>query len=266
MTETKDFSFLNKLQILEIIFPVVYSPFDFESSRSDSLSAVTHFIEVEKGIKIGCKYFSADKDYPSILYFHGNGETVLDQDWIAPSYNIRGINLFMTDYRGYGVSDGKPTVDNLIGDSPKIFKNFKEILKKEGYNQDIFVMGRSLGSIPAIETAYQFNNELKGLIIESGTSGNFPFLEIYLSPEERHNLKGLFKNKEKIRAIKIPTLIIHGELDEILPVREGKELFEYSGSVDKSILIIPGSGHNDLLFNGENPYFSVLGDFVNKYA
>jgi uncharacterized protein len=266
MSKPDDFSFLNKPQILEIIFPVVYSPFDFESNQSDPLSAVTHFIEVEKGIKIGCKLFVADKNYPSILYFHGNGETVLDQDWIAALYNNRGINLFMTDYRGYGVSDGKPTIDNLIGDSPKIYNSFKEILKKEGYNQDVFVMGRSLGSIPAIETAYQFKNELKGLIIESGTSGNFPFLEIYLSPEERQNLRGLFKNKDKIRAINIPTLIIHGELDEILPVREAKELFEYSGASDKSILIIPGSGHNDLLFNGENSYFSVLGDFVNKYA
>jgi uncharacterized protein len=228
MSQPDDLSFLDKPEILEIIFPIAYSHFDMESPRTESLSAATHFIEVEKGIKIGCKYFRVHKEYPSILYFHGNGETIFDQDWVASLYNKIGINLFMTDYRGYGVSDGKPTFSNLLSDSHKIYKSFKKIVDQEGYCPDIFVMGRSLGSIPAVEIAFQFQNGIKGLIIESGSSRNFPFLLSFLTSGELHNLGGIpFLNKDKIRSVSIPTLIIHGELDEIIPVQEGKELFQY---------------------------------------
>jgi alpha-beta hydrolase superfamily lysophospholipase len=267
MFHSDELSVLDKPEILEIIFPIAYSRFDLESPRIESLTAATHFIEVEEGIKIGCKYFAAHKSYPSILYFHGNGETAFDQDWIASLYNKIGINLFMTDYRGYGVSDGKPTFTNLLLDSHKIYKSFKEIVEQEGYNPDVFVMGRSLGSIPAVEIAFRYQNEVKGLIIDSGSSRNFPFLLSYLTPDELQELRGVpFQNKDKISSIRIPTLIIHGELDEIIPAQEGKELFQCSGAADKSILIIPGSGHNDLMFNGESQYFSILGDFVNKYS
>jgi uncharacterized protein len=267
MSRKEDFSPLDKREISEIIFPVAYSNADFEDLQNQPTNAVTHFIEVERGVKIGCKYFVADKNYPSIIYFHGNGETIFDQDWLASLYNGRGINLFMTDYRGYGVSDGKPTITNLLTDSLKIYTEFREIIKREGFNPDIFVMGRSLGSIPALEIATHYQIELRGLIIESGSARIFSFLLSYLTTDETQKLlNGSFQNKDKIRSVSIPTLIIHGELDEIIPVQEGKELFVNSGAADKSILIIPGSGHNDLLFNGENQYFSVLGDFVNKYS
>jgi alpha-beta hydrolase superfamily lysophospholipase len=266
MLHPDDFSTLDRPEILQFIFPVVYSNIDFELPRYKSLYAATHYIEVEQSIKIGCKYFAADKDYPSILYFHGNGETILDQDWIASLYNRRGINLFMTDYRGYGVSDGKPTITNLLLDCHKIYKGFREIVKREGFNPDIFVMGRSLGSIPAVEISYHHQKEIRGLIIESGSARNFSFLLNYLNPDEQKMLIATYQNKDKIRSISLPTLIIHGELDEIIPLREGEALFENSAATDKSILIIPGSGHNDLLLNGEKQYFSVIGDFVNKYA
>jgi esterase/lipase len=88
-----------------------------------------------------------------------------------------------------------------------------------------------------------------------------------MTTDELQKLEGvLFQNRDKIRSISNPTLIIHGEMDEIIYIQEGKELFQDSGASDKSILIIPGSRHNDLLFNGKTQYFSILGDFVNKYS
>ncbi|MBI3040497.1 MAG: hypothetical protein HYY80_02400 [Chloroflexi bacterium] len=40
----------------------------------------------------------------------------------------------MADYRGYGDSDGKPTIANMIGDAHTIFQGFKEIIEQEGFN------------------------------------------------------------------------------------------------------------------------------------
>jgi hypothetical protein len=72
-----DLSFLDRPEILGVIFPVVYSSFYMpDYLRSSSFNAPSYSIEVEEGIKIVCGFWVSGKDRPSILYFHGNGETV----------------------------------------------------------------------------------------------------------------------------------------------------------------------------------------------
>ena len=74
----------------------------------------------------------------------------------------------------------------------------------------------------------------------------------------------MFLNREKIKSIRIPTCIIHGEYDEIIPVQEGVELYEQSGAASKDILIISGAGHNDLMMAGREQYFEKVGGFIEK--
>ncbi len=264
-----DLSFLDRPEILEVVFPVVYSPFFLLDYLQFSSSDVPSYsIEVEEGIKISCGFWISGKEAPSILYFHGNGETVASHDWIAPFYNQRGINLFVADYRGYGSSDGKPTISNMIGDAHTIFQGFTEIIEKEGFKESLFIMGRSLGSMPAIELAFNYQDKICGLLIESGAANNFRRLWNYLVVPEKETVlgeEGLFLNKVKIRQVHKPTLIIHGEYDQIISVEEGEELYQNSGAQDKRILIIPGAGHNDVMVVKQSLYFDTVEDFVKAY-
>lgn len=255
-----DLSSLDRPEILEVIFPVVYSPFYLSIAPVD---APIYSIEVEEGIKITCGFWISGKECPSILFFHGNGETVADYNWIAPSYNQRGINLFVADYRGYGTSNGKPTISNMISDAHQIFRGFKETIKKDGLKNSFFLMGRSLGSTPAIELAFNYQDEIQGLVIESGSANNFR--RLWNSLGITGNTLGeesLFLNKVKIRQVRKPTLIIHGEYDQIISVNEGKELYENSEASDKAILIIPGAGHNDIMFLNQELYFDTIEKFI----
>lgn len=268
MSHQSDLSFLDRPEILEVIFPVVYSPFYFPAVSGNSLpNATTYFIEVEEGVKIGCALWAKGKEFPTILYFHGNGETVIDYDWTAQFYIDIGVNLFVVDYRGYGLSNGQPTITSLIRDSHPIFHEFKKVIKEEGYKPSLFLMGRSLGSIPAVELAYHYQDEVKGLIIESGSANNFRRLWHYLESSEMERLLGeKFLNKEKIASVFIPTCIIHGEFDQIIPVQEGLELYQKSGAGVKDILIISGADHNDLMLRGHTQYFNKIEEFVKKYS
>jgi hypothetical protein len=265
-----DLSILDRPEILELIFPVVYSPFyklyNLQFSSSDVPS---YSIEVEEGIKIDCGFWVRGKECSSILYFHGNGETVASHDWVAPFYNQRGINLFVADYRGYGSSNGKPTISNMIGDAHTIFKGFNEIIEKEGFKGSLFIMGRSLGSIPAMELAFNYQDDIRGLIIESGTASNFRRLWDYLGITKKEAIlseESLFLNKVKIRQVHKPTLIIHGEYDQIIPIREGEELYGNSGAQDKRILIIPGADHNDVMIVKQSLYFDTIEKFINTHG
>ena len=270
MPYPEDLSFLDQPEVLEIVFPVVYSPFYLLNyARPSSVDVPGYFIEVEGGINISCGFWVRGKECPSILYFHGNGETVADHNWVAPFYNQRGVNLFVADFRGYGSSDGKPTISNMISDAHTIFQGFKDIIKKEGFSQKRpFLMGRSLGSIPAIELAFHYQDEICGLIVESGTANNFRGLWNYLSLAGKETIlgeEGLFLNKVKVRQVRQPTLIIHGEYDQIIPATEGKELYQSSGAQDKELLIIPGADHNDIMMMAQSLYFDTIEKFVSTY-
>jgi len=270
MSYQMDLSFLDRPEILEVIFPLAYSPFhSFNYPQPFPTDVLGYSIEVESGIKISCGFWVSGKEYPSILYFHGNGETAADHDWIAPLYNQRGINLFVADYRGYGSSGGKPTISNMIGDTHAIFKGFQEIIEQGGFKKSLFLMGRSLGSVSAIELAFNYQDEICGLIIESGSANNFRRLWGHLAVPDKETIfseKSLFLNMGKIRQVCQPTLIIHGEYDEVISVEDGKELYRSSGTRDKEILIIPEAGHNDIMLVKQSLYFDTIEKFIKAYG
>ncbi|MFC1847498.1 alpha/beta hydrolase [Chloroflexota bacterium] len=266
MSYRMDLSFLDQPDILETAFPVVYSPFFLPHDSQFPVPDVPSYaIEVEEGIRINCGVWVSSKEYPSILYFHGNGETIADYDWIAQFYNQREINLFVADYRGYGSSDGKPTISNMMADAHTVFRGFSEMMEKEGFKESLFLMGRSLGSISAVELAFNYQDEISGLIIESGSANNFRRLWDHLGDTERKIIsseESLFLNKAKIRQVHKPTLIIHGECDQMISVEEGEELYQNSGAKDKRILIIPGADHNDIMVVKQSLYFGTIEEFV----
>lgn len=270
MSHEMDLSFLETPEILQIIFPIAYSPFllgdYFQSSPSN---AEIKPVEVDKSVNIYCGFWVNSKDSPSILYFHGNGETVLGHEWIAPLYNRLGINLFVADYRGYSSSDGKPTVSNMLNDAHVILSTFRAMIRDEGFKGSIFLMGRSLGSLPAIELAFHHQDEINGLIVESGSANNLRRLWEHIGATERKLFlkeDNIFLNKVKIRQIHKPTLIIHGQYDQILSATEGYELYQNSSSKDKRLLIIPGADHNDVMVVDQDLYFNTIEEFIRTYG
>jgi alpha-beta hydrolase superfamily lysophospholipase len=255
---------LDRPEVLErLFFPRRELPQD-----AGSENGMPHSIRVAEDISIGCRFYPSMKNGPSILYFHGNGEIAADYDYVAPLYQERGINLFVADYRGYGVSDGRPTCASLVADSHPVFKGFASFLQERGYGDQLFVMGRSLGSAAAIEIAYHYQGQLKGLIVESGFASARTLLallgagHLFKDPDK---VVG-FGNNIKIKDIAIPTLIIHGERDEVIPVTEGKTLFALSGAPEKKSLFVDGAGHNDLFERALDAYMGMVASFTGAGA
>jgi hypothetical protein len=228
------------------------------------------FFEVEPGIQIGCRFYKVQESSPTILFFHGNGEVAPDYDEIAPFFNEVKLNLLVVDYRGYGYSDGDPTIANLLKDAKIIFVKVKRWLEDNGCSGALFVMGRSLGSLCAIEVAREYQDDLAGIIVESGSATNFRhYLGLFGLITFEHPVwkEGRnFFNKEKICLVKKPTLIIHAEYDSLVPLEEAKVLFASSGAENKKLIIIPRADHNSLMHGGKEQYFKGLADFVANYA
>ncbi len=217
-------------------------------------------IPVEEDIRIGARFLMGGAVNPNILFFHGNGEIVSDYDDLGPLYNKLGLNLLAADYRGYGRSDGSPTVSAMMEDAKRIFEFTIGWLKDHHYTGPLIVMGRSLGSASALELAAAFGDKIDGLIIESGFAWAAPLLRLLgVNPDAiGFNEEKGFANIDKIKTFDKPTLVIHAEFDHIIPFSDGNTLYEASPADARTLLKIPGANHNDIFLRGINAYLEAV--------
>lgn len=223
-------------------------------------------VPVGGGIAVGgWLYPAAVPGAPVVVHFHGNGEIAGEYADIAHVYRQLGLTLLAFDYRGYGASTGRPTGSTLIGDAVACFDALPEVMSEAGLEPAaVFAMGRSLGSAAVLEVADKRQDRLAGLIIESGFAFTIALgerlsgMRIPGATEAEHG----FGNDEKIGRVAIPTLILHGSDDWIIPVTDAHALHEASVAEDKRLVVIPGVGHNDIIHMGARIYFGALGAFV----
>jgi uncharacterized protein len=222
-------------------------------------------INVDEGVAITCRFYKGNGARPWIIFFHGNGEVVSDYDNIAPFYTKHGLNLVVADYRGYGASSGSPTLTHLVHDAPILFNAIKDELSQKSQRHDVCLMGRSLGSISALELACRFPEQIKGLIIESGFPSITQLIFHLGLPTGAIDLFTVYEECiSMVRKITTPTLIIHGEYDMLVPLTEAEDLYTNIGATDKELIIIPGADHNDIMFVGFDQYFSAIQSFIKR--
>lgn len=222
---------------------------------------------VEENIVLGCRFHAASQEAPTIIYFHGNAEIVSDYDEIARKYTAFGINLLVTTYRGFGWSTGSPTVSTMLSDTDIILQKALGWLEEKGFTGSVFVMGRSLGSASAIDlTERHQGTTVRGLIVESGFGDTLPLTQNLGITTDGTDITeaDCFRNCEKIAYIKIPTLILHGSADTMIPARNAEKLQAWSGARSKQFLIIPGATHNTMITTGGDLYFQTIKNFINK--
>ena len=216
-------------------------------------------VNVGDDIGLSCRFFSYGNSAPTILFFYGNGETAIDYNSIAPFYNQIGLNFFVADYRGYGKSGGSPSFTTMLSDANTVLEAMRIVLGASGYQGPVYVMGRSMGRHSAFELAAKEDPAINGVIIESGRPSLGQFTG-GLVPQQADELEEAYR--AKAASIAIPVLVIHGEMDALAPLDDAEEMFRNFASTEKKMLVIPGAGHNDLLFKGLDEYFTAIGDFI----
>ena len=140
------------------------------------------------------------------------------------------------------------------------------IVKKNSiFKSKICVMGRSIGSAPTIELC-SMRNDIHACVLESGYADPIPLVERRglsinkTTPEEN----ALFNNSQKISAVKCPTLIMHGEDDFLISPKEAQLNFKNLGSKIKTLEILDGVGHNDMMMAPGHAYFNKLKLFFDS--
>lgn len=259
-----DYSQLDRPEILSALFhPRKQSPYLQTPPHCEQVQ-----IEVEKNICIGGRFHMAPNPTAAILFFHGNGEIAADYDELGPIYAQMGINFYVVDYRGYGQSDGTPTVTAMLSDCHLILEYVLKRISHDLPKIPLAVMGRSLGSASVLELVHNRPDAMDALIIESGFAYAGPLLKLLGVFPEHINVteESGFSNISKISKFAKPTLIIHAEFDHIIPFTDGQKLFDSSPAQEKTLLQIPLANHNDIFVRGFERYMDAVKNLLSQIS
>jgi fermentation-respiration switch protein FrsA (DUF1100 family) len=182
-----------------------------------------------------------EKNGKIIVLFQGNGGNISHRDAKAAKFTGEGYGVLLCGYRGYGQNPGKPTEEGIYRDARAALK----WLEKQGYNigQMVFY-GESLGSGVAVQMAVEF--QPKHVILEAPFSSaadvakkHYFYLPVDLMMKDRYD------SHAKIKNMKASLLIIHGVYDGVIPISQGRKLFE-AANHPKEFIAIENAGHNNL--------------------
>jgi uncharacterized protein len=223
-------------------------------------------LTVSPGIHLTCRFYCAAFNAPTLIYFHGGGESSESFNAEAQSFIELGLNLFLTSFRGFGKSTGPLSLATINEDAQLQFSYATKWLAEQKYSGPTFIMGRSLGSVCALDVTHSNSDMIKGLILESAFCQTLPLL---MAIGEKEAIEEItenegFCNLQKITGIKIPTLIFHGSRDTLVPVAQAEKLQAASAAKNKQFLVIPGAEHHNVSKTGGNLYYKTIKTFIDS--
>lgn len=171
----------------------------------------------------------------TVLFSHGNAEDLGQLEETLEEIRDLGYAVFAYDYRGYGLSTGRPTVKGACLDIEAAYAYLTGPLGVRP--EQVVPFGRSVGGGPSIHLATRA--PVGGLILQSTFTSAFVVVtRVPLLPFDR------FRNLAGMRRVGCPVLVMHGKADRIIPFAHGLRLHGCAPE-PRQHLWLEGVGHND---------------------
>ncbi|QIS11153.1 alpha/beta hydrolase [Nocardia arthritidis] len=195
-----------------------------------------------------------------ILFAHGNAGNIGDRVPILALLVQAGFDVLAFDYRGYGRSTGRPTEAGTYLDSRAALHTLRE---RPGVDpKRIVYLGKSLGG--GVMTELAVAEPPAALILMSTFTGIrdaarsvYPFLPSPFVPDAYPSLR-------RIRRLRAPVLIMHGDQDELLPLRHAERLYA-AAPEPRKLVVFPGAGHNDIIATAASAWLALIRDWTAQY-
>jgi pimeloyl-ACP methyl ester carboxylesterase len=186
---------------------------------------------------------------PVALFFHGNGENLETMRWAGLYDDLArlGVAFLAVDYPGYGRSTGSPSEEGVMatGEAAVTWA------RRRHPGRPVVLCGWSLGAAVAIPIAARHPEQVRGLIALSPWTSlaevaaeHFPGFLVKMLLRER------YESLAAARRVRVPALVIHGDLDDLIPAVQGQRIAEALAG-PKRWVPVPGTGHNDLFARSE---------------
>lgn len=216
------------------------------------------YLTTEDNIKIHGWFIPFQGAKYTLLFCHGNAgniSTRLDKILVLRQAKV---NIFIIDYRGYGLSSGKPKELGIYLDAQAGYDYL--INKRDLSLEQIILYGESLGVAVIIDLASR--EKVGGLIAEGAFSSGKDIGKIFYPYVPEFILPNIFNSLGKIKNIKVPKLFLHSADDEVIPIKLGKKL--YQAALEPKYFAELSGGHNSIYFDSKDKYLLSIIVFLDK--
>jgi fermentation-respiration switch protein FrsA (DUF1100 family) len=194
------------------------------------------------GATVHALQFDGPPGAPVVVCFHNNRSTAEDQAELARGLRALGLSVLVVEYRGYGASrgDGETSEQGLYLDAEAALDG----LVAQGIARDrVALWGTSLGTGVAAEMARRGRGAALVLVTPYTSIPDLVTDVVPLVPA-RALLQDHFDTLSKAREIRIPTLVVHGDADEVVPFWMGAQIARAIAGA--RLLRVPQGRHGDL--------------------
>jgi uncharacterized protein len=165
----------------------------------------------------------------TILHFHGNGGSILGQFSIMRPLLLKGFQIFVFDYSGYGFSEGEAKRQNMVKDGIGAVDYVKS--RADVRDTKFILYGQSYGGHLAVSVAAKMQDDINGLVVEGAFTnhkdiGSNGVKNKFTLAMTRLFIREMYSGTEAINKVHKPILIIHSNEDKVIPFDMGKKLFE----------------------------------------
>jgi len=221
------------------------------------------YFEASDSVRLNGWFFAADPNSPRshlvLLLLHGNAGNICHRLDYCRAWLELGFNVFMFDYRGYGLSQGRPGEEGTYLDAQAAH----EWLRQKGFlPSNIIALGKSLGGGVASELALR--ETVGGLILQNTFTSIadvgaelFPWLPVRWLNRIKYNTLA------KLPRINVPVLVAHSREDEVIAFHHGQKNFA-AANEPKMFLEVRGN-HTGTLEAGGALYLAGLEKFFARF-
>jgi fermentation-respiration switch protein FrsA (DUF1100 family) len=194
-------------------------------------------LTTEDGYHLHAIFRPARPGLPTIIFFHGNGDTLAGSQQATRVLAAQGYGLLLPEYRGYGGNEGVPSETGLYRDGRA---TLLWLVSQGIWAERIVVIGNSLGSGVATEIAA--TNHIGALILISGFTSMPDVVRAHLPfVPARWLVLDRYENLRKISHVRAPVLILHGSEDTLITTKHAVSLAHARPGA--SVQLMPGFGH-----------------------
>lgn len=196
-----------------------------------------------------------------VLLCHGNAGNVGDRVLHAALLCAAGLDVLLFDYRGYGRSSGRPGEAGTYRDARAARA---ALLARDDVDPaSVVYLGESLGGGVALELALE--HPPSGLVLMSTFTSVADMARDHYAAVPAAMVPDAYPSLRRVRELRAPLLVVHGDRDDIVPLSHGQALFD-AAPEPKQLHVIRGVGHNDLVTRAGPEWAAAIARFSAALA